>query len=160
MGSGILQWKLRNDPRVVVMEGTNARYVKQLPELIQFVTIDASFISLKVLLPVVKDWLVQPEPGKWGEVVCLIKPQFEAGRKEVSRGKGVVRDPMVHRDVLVDVLSCAEGSGYLIMGLERSPILGPKGNTEFLAWLQARGDASNRDGETQDLIKRVIDGAI
>jgi len=102
VGKGILHWKLRQDARVVVMEETNARFVDRLPECVEFVTIDASFISLKVLLPVVKGWC-----GDQAEIVALIKPQFEAGRKEAARGKGVIRDPQVHREVLTEILSFA-----------------------------------------------------
>src|SRR5512140_1776469 len=144
VGKGILHWKLRNDPRVVVMEQTNARYVEALPEPVSLITADASFISLKILLPVMKGWLVRslqdPSPtgreaGGEGDVVALIKPQFEAGRQDVARGEGVIRDPKIHRHVLLDVLSFAESQGFGVRGLIRSPLLGPKGNTEFLAWL-------------------------
>ncbi len=131
VGRGILHWKLRQDPRVEVMEGHNARHLKQLPEKVTIATIDASFISLKVLLPVVWDWLTTYS----GQVVALIKPQFEAGRRLVARGKGVIRDPEVHREVLYDVLTFAQEKGYSVRGLIASPIQGPKGNTEFLAWL-------------------------
>ncbi|MCK7483285.1 MAG: hypothetical protein M0C28_44230 [Candidatus Moduliflexus flocculans] len=99
VGKGILHWKLRNDPRVVVMEETNARFVESLPEPIELVTVDASFISLKILLPVIKQWLSETT-----EILCLIKPQFEAGKKDVARGDGVIRDPEIHRQVLLDVL--------------------------------------------------------
>ncbi|MDP2994771.1 MAG: TlyA family RNA methyltransferase, partial [Anaerolineales bacterium] len=117
VGKGLLHWKLRTDPRLVVMEGTNARHVEKLPEQVSLVTMDASFISLKILLPVVKNWL-RPSPppllppageggggrGAGGEgVIALITPQFEAGRKETSRNKGVIRDPEVHKAVLMDV---------------------------------------------------------
>ena len=148
VGKGILHWKLRNHPKVIVMEQTNARYVKSLPEPVDFVTIDASFISLKILLPVVKNWLPPLAPaghsplfqGKRGEteggVVTLIKPQFEAGRKDVSRGDGVIRNPKIHRQVLLDVLGFAIIEGFGLKGLIRSPITGPKGNVEFLAWLE------------------------
>ena len=139
VGKGILHWKMRNHPKVVVMEKTNARYVKSLPEPIDFVTIDASFISLKILLPVVKKWITPlwlPRKGEGGRgVVTLIKPQFEAGRKDVSRGDGVIRKPEIHRQVLLDVLSYAQNEGFGIKNLLRSPVLGPKGNVEFLAWL-------------------------
>lgn len=135
VGRGILDWKLRQDPRVVVMEETNARFVERLPEPVELVTIDASFISLKILLPVVKGWFLA---GR-GQVVALIKPQFEAGRSEVSRGKGVVRDPQVHRQVLQEVLSAALEEGFATRGLMRSPLLGPKGNTEFLVYLEIPG---------------------
>ena len=136
VGQGILEWKLRQDPRVVVMEGTNARFLERLPEPVSLVTIDASFISLKVLLPVVQGWL---EAGAGeviaGDVIALIKPQFEAGRQVVARGKGVVRDPAVHRQVLGEVLAAARQEGYGPRGLIRSPLVGPKGNVEFLLYL-------------------------
>lgn len=130
VGYGILHWKIRQDKRVTVMERTNARNIAQLPEQVDWVTMDASFISLKILLPVVKNWLLNT-----GQVIALIKPQFEAGRRETARGGGVIRDPQVHRNVLQDVLSAAAAGGYGVRGLIRSPLLGPKGNTEFLVWM-------------------------
>jgi 23S rRNA (cytidine1920-2'-O)/16S rRNA (cytidine1409-2'-O)-methyltransferase len=139
VGKGILHWKLRNDPRVVVMEQTNARFVESLPEPVSLVTVDASFISLKLLLPVVRKWIAAspspPSPLPEGELIALIKPQFEAGKKDVSRGDGVIRDPEVHRHVLLDVLGFAQKEEFQIRGLIKSPLLGPKGNTEFLVWL-------------------------
>jgi 23S rRNA (cytidine1920-2'-O)/16S rRNA (cytidine1409-2'-O)-methyltransferase len=143
VGKGILHWKLRQDPRVVVMEGLNARHVQQLPEPITLASVDASFISLKILLPVIRGWFpgqperletgfLQPEPAS---LVALIKPQFEAGRRDVARGQGVVRDPQIHRRVLLEILDFASQAGFQIKGLIRSPILGPKGNIEFLVWL-------------------------
>jgi 23S rRNA (cytidine1920-2'-O)/16S rRNA (cytidine1409-2'-O)-methyltransferase len=132
VGYGVMHWKLRNDPRVVVMERTNARYVTGFPEPISLITIDASFISLRIFLPVFKIWFGAAP----GEVVALIKPQFEAGRKETARGDGVIRDVGVHQKVLNEILSAAENEGYAITGLIRSPLLGPKGNTEFLAHLK------------------------
>jgi len=140
VGHGILDWKLRQDPRVVVMEGTNARLLDRLPEAVQVVTIDVSFISLTVILPVVKDWLLSQGDPSNGSVIGLVKPQFEAGRKEVSRGKGVIRDPAVHRQVLSQVLSSAQEMGYAVRGLIRSPLTGPKGNLEFLVWLELNGE--------------------
>ena len=131
VGHGILAWSLRNDPRVVVMEKTNARHVEKLNEPVSLSVMDASFISLKILLPVIKNWF-SPEAG---EVIALIKPQFEAGRKEVSKGKGVIRDPEIHRRVVREILDFAQETGYSVKGLHRSPVLGPKGNTEFLVWL-------------------------
>jgi 23S rRNA (cytidine1920-2'-O)/16S rRNA (cytidine1409-2'-O)-methyltransferase len=166
VGKGILHWKLRNDKRVVVMEKTNARHVESLPEKIDFVTVDASFISLKILLPVVKNWispsprLRHPSPlgrgdGGEGETLALIKPQFEAGRKEVSRGDGVIRDPEIHRQVLLDVLGFAQTEGFQIRGLIKSPLLGPKGNAEFLVWLsQAETEAGSED--VNQMIERVL----
>jgi 23S rRNA (cytidine1920-2'-O)/16S rRNA (cytidine1409-2'-O)-methyltransferase len=136
VGKGILHWRLRNDPRVVVMEQTNARFVAALPETIALATIDASFISLRVLLPVVQGWLPKGEDADTGSIVMLIKPQFEAGKRDVSRGKGVIRDAQVHRRVLTDVLSFCEAEGLGIRGLSKSPLFGPKGNTEFLAWVK------------------------
>ena len=131
------------------MESTNARFLEQLPEPVDFVTIDASFISLKILLPVVRGW------GQ-GQVLILIKPQFEAGRKEVARGKGVVRDPEVHQRVLLDVLNFAEQNGYQIKGLARSPVLGPKGNVEFLGWLGISSDDSSADISLDKLVSDVM----
>ena len=155
VGKGILHWKLRNDRRVVVMEETNARFVESLPEKIDFVTIDASFISLKILLPVVKNWLFDQEDGK-GEkglgVVALVKPQFEAGKKDVARGDGVIRDPEIHRQVLHEVLEYARQEGFAIQGLIKSPLLGPKGNAEFLAWLGKL--------ETSLEIPRLVEGVL
>ena len=138
VGKGILHWKLRSDPRVVVMEETNARYVQSLPEPVSLVTIDASFISLRILLPVVKNWLpsiLGKDAGGEGEVLALIKPQFEAGRKESAKHKGVIRDPAVHKAILANILTFAHAQGFGVRGLVRSPVLGPKGNVEFLAWL-------------------------
>ncbi len=147
VGKGILHWKLRNDPRVVVMEETNARHVASLPEPVQLVTCDASFISLKILLPVMKNWIISPPvpPGEpEGSILALIKPQFEAGRADVARGDGVVRDPLIHRRVLTDILAFAQTQGCAVRGLVRSPLLGPKGNSEFLVWLVpgAEGEAA------------------
>ncbi len=149
VGKGILHWKLRNDPRVVVMEETNARFVEDLPEKIDFVTIDASFISLKILLPVVKRW----KRGAGGHgIVALIKPQFEAGKKDVARGDGVIRDPEIHRQVLNDVLKYAVQEGFGIHGLIKSPLLGPKGNAEFLVWLRGQ----NREIDIPTLVDSVL----
>ncbi|MBN1149001.1 MAG: TlyA family RNA methyltransferase [Anaerolineales bacterium] len=136
VGKGILHWKLRQDPRVVVMENTNARHVARLPEPVGLATIDASFISLKILLPVVKGWFAGGGEAGGGDVIALIKPQFEAGRAEVARGGGVIRNPEVHRQVLQETLEFAERQGYELRGLLRSPLLGPKGNVEFLTWLR------------------------
>jgi 23S rRNA (cytidine1920-2'-O)/16S rRNA (cytidine1409-2'-O)-methyltransferase len=131
VGYGILHWRLRQDSRVVVMERTNARYIERLAEPVQLVTIDASFISLKILLPVVAGWF-SPHGG---QVIALIKPQFEAGRREAARGNGVIRQPQIHARVLRETLEFAQHAGYSVNGLLRSPLLGPKGNVEFLTWL-------------------------
>ena len=131
VGYGILHWKLRQDPRIVVMEKTNARYVEGFPEKIDLVTIDASFISLRTILPVVKSWLVESD----SEIIALIKPQFEAGRRDAARGEGVIRDPVIHKRILTEMIEFAEGTGFYVMGLVRSPLTGPKGNMEFLIHL-------------------------
>jgi len=128
VGYGILHWQLRNDPRVIVMERTNARYLSSLPEHIHLATIDASFISLKILLPVVNGWF----QNRQGHIVALIKPQFEAGRKAAAKHDGVILDADVHKRVLREVLSFGVGIGFRIHGLIQSPIKGPKGNVEYL----------------------------
>ena len=149
VGYGQLDWRLRNDPRVVVMERTNARYLESLPELVDLVTADVSFISLRLILPAAIHWFStscpSPQAGarkplplqgggkEGGQVVALIKPQFEAGRREVGKG-GVVRDPDVHRRVLERVLDVAAGLGLGLCGLMPSPLRGPAGNVEFLGW--------------------------
>jgi 23S rRNA (cytidine1920-2'-O)/16S rRNA (cytidine1409-2'-O)-methyltransferase len=142
VGKGILHWKIRTDPRVVVLEDTNARHLDSLPEPVSFVSVDASFISLRILLPVLKNWLPL-EAAEAADVIALIKPQFEAGRRDVARGDGVIRDPLIHRQVLLDVLSFAQNAGFSVRGLIRSPILGPKGNAEFLVWLSPGGPAAD-----------------
>ena len=147
VGKGILHWKLRNDPRVVVMEQMNARFLEFLPEKIALATIDASFISIKLLLPVTKNWLTEN-----AQLICLIKPQFEAGKKDVSRGDGVIRDPQIHRQVLLDVLGYAKSEGLGLRGLVRSSLLGPKGNTEFLLWL----DLNPEGNSAEQLVTEVM----
>ena len=146
VGKGQLHWKLRNDTRVVVIEKTNARYLKTLPERVHLVTIDVSFISLRKLLPVIVGWL---EPG--GDVIALIKPQFEAGPARVGRG-GVVRDPAVHRDVTHRILDFSVEHSLAPQGLIQSPLRGPKGNVEFLAWLRKDAQAQSID----DLLEIVF----
>jgi len=135
VGYGQIALKLRDNPRVILMERTNARHLEKLPEPVQLVSIDASFISLRLLLPVVKNWLTAD-----GEVVALVKPQFEAGKQDVGK-RGVVKDPAVHKDVLLTVLNAAGEIGYMVRGITRSPLTGPKGNIEFLAWLSLARDA-------------------
>jgi 23S rRNA (cytidine1920-2'-O)/16S rRNA (cytidine1409-2'-O)-methyltransferase len=127
VGYGQLDWGLRNDPRVVVMERANARHLERLPEPVDLVTIDVSFISLELILPAVVGWL---RPG--GQVLALIKPQFEAQRRQVEPG-GVVRDRVVHRAVLERVIEAARSSELALRGLMPSPLRGPAGNVEFLA---------------------------
>ncbi len=133
VGYGQLDWDLRNDPRVVVMERTNARHLDQLPEPVALVTVDVSFISLRLILPAVVSWLEAE-----GQVVALIKPQFEARRQEVEPG-GVVRDPAVHRAVLERVIKVAASNELALKGLMPSPLKGPAGNVEFLAFWQLDG---------------------
>lgn len=133
VGYGVLYWKLRQDPRVVVMERTNARYLQSLPEPVGLVTIDASFISLSLLLPAVREWFKDVK----GEAIALIKPQFEAGRKAAAVHAGVIKDESVHERVLAETLASAQALGFYPVGLIPSPIKGPKGNIEFLVnlWL-------------------------
>ena len=132
VGYGQLAWKLRNDPRVVNLERTNLRYVtaEQIPELLELAVMDVSFISIKLVLPAVKALLV---PG--ADLVCLIKPQFEAGRDEVGK-KGVVRDSGVHCQVIRGILDFAPQIGLSVMGLDYSPIKGPEGNIEYICHMK------------------------
>jgi 23S rRNA (cytidine1920-2'-O)/16S rRNA (cytidine1409-2'-O)-methyltransferase len=148
VGKGILDWKLRNDPRVVVMEEQNVRYLKALPERIDLLTADVAFISLTLLFPVFHGWM-KPD----AEAVILIKPQFEAGRNQVGKG-GVVKDPAVHRAVLEAVLRSAGSAGFSAVGLIASPLKGPAGNIEFLAHLRLG------EGEGGDSIQAMIDGVL
>jgi len=131
VGYGQLDWKIRSDPRVVVMERTNVRYVtpEQLGEPLDLSVIDVSFISLKIVLPVIKTFL---KPT--GQVLCLIKPQFEAGKEKVGK-KGVVRDPATHKEVLDNFVALANELNFNILGLTFSPVKGPEGNIEFLGHL-------------------------
>ena len=134
VGYGQLDYRLRADPRVVPLERTNTRYVERLPEPVSVIVVDASFISLRLLLPVFRGWIADA-----ADVVTLIKPQFEAGKGQVGKG-GVVRDAAIHAQVLDAVLTFAEGAGYGLRGLIPSPLKGPAGNAEFLAWLVLPGD--------------------
>lgn len=133
VGYGQLDWKIRSDPRVVVMERTNIRYVtpEQLGEPLDLSVVDVSFISLKIVLPAIKA-LLKPT----GQVVCLIKPQFEAGKDKVGK-KGVVRDPDTHKEVLDQFVELAHELNFRIVGLTFSPVKGPEGNIEFLGHLTA-----------------------
>jgi len=135
VGYGQLAWELRQDPRVVVLERTNIRYLASLPEPIDLATIDVSFISLELVLPPVIS-LLKPE----GQIIALVKPQFEAGREQVKRG-GVVKDPEVHRQVLHKVATMAQDLGLQVLGLIPSPLKGPAGNVEFFIHL-ARGEGA------------------
>ena len=132
VGYGQLDWKIRSDPRVVVMERTNIRYVtpEQLGEPLDLSVIDVSFISLRIVLPTIKTLL---HDGS-GQVLCLIKPQFEAGKEKVGK-KGVVREPETHKEVLDDFVALAKELEFTILGLTFSPVKGPEGNIEFLGHL-------------------------
>ena len=132
VGYGQLDWKLRNDARVVCMERTNARYLthEEIPEELDFASVDVSFISLKLIFPALYGLL-----REGGEIVCLIKPQFEAGREKVGK-KGVVRDPAVHLEVLEHFLIHAKENHFTVLGITYSPIRGPEGNIEYLGFLR------------------------
>ncbi len=132
VGYGQLDWKIRSDPRVVVMERTNIRYVtpEQLGEALDLSVIDVSFISLRIVLPTIKTLLREGS----GQVLCLIKPQFEAGKEKVGK-KGVVREPETHKEVLDDFVALAKELEFTILGLTFSPVKGPEGNIEFLGHL-------------------------
>lgn len=131
VGYGQLAWSLRSDPRVVCMERTNVRYLtaEQIPEPLDFGTVDVSFISLKLILPALRG-ILKPD----GQVVCLVKPQFEAGREKVGK-KGVVRDPAVHLEVLRQFLQNAHEADFTVKEMTFSPIRGPEGNIEYLGHL-------------------------
>ena len=132
VGYGQLDWKLRTNEKVVNLERTNFRYVtkEQIPDELDFASIDVSFISLSLILPVLKELLKDS-----GQVVCLIKPQFEAGKDKVGK-KGVVRDKNVHIEVVDKILNLAISLGFSVLGLEFSPIKGPEGNIEYLCYLE------------------------
>ena len=156
VGHGQLDWKLRNDPRVVCLEKTNIRYAtkEQVPEEIALSSIDVSFISLSKVLPVVKT-LLSPA----GEVVALIKPQFEAGREQVGK-HGVVRDPAVHCEVIRSAVSYAAENGFTVRGITWSPIRGPEGNIEYLYDLSADPGEAQRFHEISDEeIKSIVQEA-
>ena len=141
VGYGQLAWSLRTDERVTVMERTNARILTpdMFPGPMDLAVMDMSFISLRLVLPAVKSLL-----ATGGQVVCLVKPQFEAGREKVGK-KGVVRDPAVHREVLEQFLENAATMGFVLGGMTFSPVRGPEGNIEYLAWLKTEGQAVSVD---------------
>ena len=149
VGYGQLDWKLRSDGRVVCMERTNARYLDrdQIPDELDFASIDVSFISLKLILPAVHRVLKEG-----GHVACLIKPQFEAGREKVGK-KGVVRDPDVHLEVLENFLTHAKDSGFTVLDITFSPIRGPEGNIEYLGYLES-GDWVEKTFDLQGLVEQ------
>lgn len=151
VGYGQLAWSLREDPRVTVLERTNIRYVTtdDIPHLADLITIDVSFISLQKILPIVAALLA---PG--GEIVALVKPQFEAGRARVGK-KGVVKDASVHRDVLSETWDFFEQNGMRINGLSFSPIKGPEGNLEFLLHIAGDGSPAG-ESERKEIINEVV----
>ncbi len=148
VGYGQLAWSLRSDPRVVCMERTNVRYLtgEDIPEPLDFGSVDVSFISLRLILPALRT-LMKPE----GELVCLIKPQFEAGKEKVGK-KGVVRDRAVHREVLEQFLRHADECGFYVKDLTFSPIRGPEGNIEYLGHLTVR-EQPPYDGDLAALVE-------
>jgi 23S rRNA (cytidine1920-2'-O)/16S rRNA (cytidine1409-2'-O)-methyltransferase len=154
VGYGQLDWKLRNDSRVVCMERTNIRYVK--PEDIgfaaEFASIDVSFISLTKVLPAVIDLLTDD-----GELVCLIKPQFEAGREKVGK-HGVVRDSLVHKEVIDNIVNFVRANNLFINGLSFSPIKGPEGNIEYLLYLSKK-DTGKSISDADRLVSSVVSDA-
>ena len=151
VGYGELNWKIRNDPRVVVMERTNIRYVtpEDLGEPLDLSVIDVSFIGLELVLPTIKNLL---KPGQ-GQVLCLIKPQFEAGRENIGKN-GVVRDPKIHQMVLDNFVTLVHGLGFTILGLTFSPVKGPAGNIEFLGHLTL-ADAEGIIPNTADVVAQA-----
>jgi 23S rRNA (cytidine1920-2'-O)/16S rRNA (cytidine1409-2'-O)-methyltransferase len=148
VGHGLLDWRLRKDSRVIPLEKTNARELGELPDPVDFVTADVSFISLKLILPALKGWYTD----QGGQAVLLVKPQFEATREESARGAGVISNPEIHRRVLLEVLEFASRKGFETKGVIRSPLLGPAGNQEFLSWLAYPDKNPGREG-----FKEMID---
>ena len=151
VGYGQLDWKIRNDPRVVVMERTNIRNVtpEDLGEPLDLSVVDVSFIGLEIVLPAIKNLL---KPGK-GQVLCLIKPQFEAGKDNVGK-KGVVREPKIHQMVLDNFVALVHGLGFKILGLTFSPVKGPEGNIEFLGHLTL-ADVEGITPDTADVVAQA-----
>ena len=151
VGYGQLDWKIRSDERVVVMERTNIRYVtpEDLGEPLDLSVIDVSFIGLEIVLPTIKTLL---KPGS-GQVLCLIKPQFEAGKENVGK-KGVVRDPKIHKMVLDSFVALVKGLGLKILGLTFSPVKGPEGNIEFLGHLTL-ADTPGMEPDTADVVAQA-----
>ncbi len=149
VGYNQLDYRLRTHPKVVCMERTNARYLtrEQIPEELDFFSVDVSFISLNLILPAVR-----PLMKAGGQGVCLVKPQFEAGRDKVGK-KGVVRDPAVHLEVLEHFLQHAANAGFTVLDVTFSPIRGPEGNIEYLGWLQA-GDGPVYGGDLKALVQQ------
>lgn len=150
VGYGQLAWKLRTDPRVVSLERTNARYLtrEQVPEPVDFFSVDVSFISLKLILPAVRGLTADG-----AEAVCLIKPQFEAGRGKVGK-KGVVRDRSVHEEVVGSIAEFAVNNGFSVLGLTFSPVKGPEGNIEYLIHLKKSDVPSSVPLDVASVVER------
>ncbi len=147
VGTNQLAWALRQDERVVSMEKTNIRYVtpEDIGEAVDFVSIDVAFISLTKVLGPVRELM-----GEEGQIVCLIKPQFEAGREKVGK-KGVVRDPKVHEEVIASVAEHAARTGFELLGLDHSPIRGPEGNIEYLLYMKKSGEPREEGLSVQEI---------
>ena len=154
VGYGQLAWELRSDDRVVCMERTNIRYVKpeDIGEALDFASVDVSFISLTKVLPA-----AYPLLKDGAEMVCLIKPQFEAGREKVGK-KGVVRSPEVHREVIEKTTLFASGNGFEVLGLTYSPVKGPEGNIEYLVHLK-RSTGDQTAVPDQTAIRDIVEAA-
>ena len=152
VGRGQLDWKLRQDERVISMEKTNIRYVtpEDIGEAVAFASVDVSFISLGLVLPAARNLLTDD-----GRMVCLIKPQFEAGREKVGK-KGVVRDKAVHIEVIEKVIDIADGLHFKVLGLDYSPIKGPEGNIEYLIYLEKRPEDEAAAHEPVD-VRQVVE---
>lgn len=150
VGYGQLAWKLRTDARVVNLERTNIRYLseEQVPELVDFISVDVSFISLRLVLPVAQRFLKED-----GAIVALVKPQFEAGKEKVGK-KGVVRDAGVHEEVVRNIVGFTTGLHMIPAGLTYSPIRGPEGNIEYLLYIKQRDAQPLLPGETQEVVRR------
>lgn len=151
VGYGQIAWSLRQDERVVVLERTNARYLTKelLPELVDLLTIDVSFISLKKIIGALVGFL-----NEEGSIIALIKPQFEAGRELVGK-KGVVKDQLVHQRVIEDIINYTQEISLVVKGLTFSPIRGPEGNIEFLIWLQKRQGQAEGEGTQNDFLPEI-----
>lgn len=152
VGYGQLAWSLRTDERVVNLERTNIRYVteEQIPDPIDFISVDVSFISLTLVLPIA--WKLLKDQAC---MVCLVKPQFEAGKDKVGK-KGVVREPQIHKEVIRKVADCAVGLGFAVKGLDYSPIKGPEGNIEYLLFLQK---TDSEGGLSDEIIDQTVAAA-
>ncbi len=155
VGHGQLDWKLRNDPRVTCMEKTNFRYVVpgDIEDVLDFASVDVSFISLTKILVPAKNLLKNR-----GRMICLIKPQFEAGKDKVGK-KGVVREPEIHKEVIEHIINYTISIGFLILGLEYSPIKGPEGNIEYLLYIEKNEETVTNMENIENLIAETVKGA-